>query len=289
VAVTLLIVALAGCAGPMLSGGLTARLPAGDTPRARALDSATWGLATAVGPGLAAVASLALGPMPAVLLMAAGAVLAAALVLTLPPESKPTRHVAGSWTSLIHVAQTNPLRHTFIALGLTGLGLGAMPVSTPLLSIELGQPSGSGGLLVAAYGLSSLVGSLIVAARPLPGPPARPLKYCLAAMALAVGLAAASPSYSLALAGFAGLGLVNGAYLTAVLAVCRSYAPEGGHAQVLILSSSVKITGAALAGVWSGLAAPTGGRTVLALTSLCLLAAATSVMRVAADTVSSDR
>jgi hypothetical protein len=98
-------------------------------------------------------------------------------------------------------------------------------------------------------------------------------------MGLAAGLAAVAPAYVLAVAGFAGLGLANGAFLTAVLAVCRSYAPDGGYAQVLILCSSIKITGAALAGIWSGFAAPAGGRIVLAISGLCLLAAATSVSR----------
>lgn len=276
VGVTVLLVALAGCAGPMFGGGLTSRLPSGEASRARALDSATWGIATVAGPGLAAVTSLAIDPGAAVLVMAAGALLAAGMVLTLPPGPEPADRAVSTWACLSHAARTKPLRGTLTAVGLTGLGLGAVPVATPLLSVELGVPSGGGGLLIAAYGLGSLAGSLGVAARPVSGSPVRTAAYCLHAMALAIGLAAVVPSFGLALAGFAGLGVANGMFLTAVLAVCRSYAPVGGHTEILVLSTSVRVTGAAVAGVWSGLAIPAGARTILAAAGLSLLAAGVS-------------
>jgi len=274
--VTVLLVALAGCGGPMLAGGLTSRLPAGETARARAFDSATWGVATSTGPGLAAIISLLIGSVAAVLVMAAGAVVAAGVVLTLPAQPAALEDAVGVRAGFRYAARTRPLRTTLLSVGLAGVGLGAIPVATPLMSVELGKPLGNGGLLVATYGLTSLIGSLTVAARPLTGPPGRVAAYCLAVMSVAVGVAATAPSYGLALAGFAGLGLANGVLITAILALCRLHAPPGGHAQVLVLTTSVKIAGAALAGIWSGLATAGGGRVVLAGTALLLLAAGTT-------------
>jgi predicted MFS family arabinose efflux permease len=276
--VTLLFVALAGCAGPMLAGGLTSRLPGGESARSRAFDSATWGIATALGPGLAAVTTLVVGPMAAVLLMAVGALAAAGLVLTLPPEAGSPEPAAGIRECITHAIRTRPLRNTLIAIGLTGLGLGALPVATPLLSTELGQPPGSGGLLIAAYGVASLVGSLVNAGRPFGGSPLRLMACSLAVMSLAVGVAAAAPSYVVALIGFAVLGLANGTLLPTVLAVCRLHAPANGHAQLLVLTSSTKITGSALAGVWSGLVAPAGGRTVAVVVCGALVTASAAAL-----------
>jgi hypothetical protein len=271
---TVLFVLLAGCAGPMLAGGLTSRLPRGDTTKSRSLDSATWGIATAAGPGLAAVTNLLVGPVAAVLLMAVGAFAAAGLVLTLPPEPVSTERAVGIRECLAHAFGIKPLRNALLAIGLTGLGLGALPVATPLLSTDLGQPAGSGGLLVAVYGATSLIGSLVNARRWTDGRPLRTAAGSLAVMGLAVAGAAAAPAYPLALAAFALLGLANGTLLPTVLAICRVYAPANGHAQLLVLSSSIKITGAALAGIWSGLLTPAGGRTVMAAASCALFAAA---------------
>jgi hypothetical protein len=277
-AITVLFVLLAGCAGPMLAGGLTSRLPAGETARSRAFDSATWGVATATGPGIAAVTNLLIGPVAAVLLMAAGAVLAAVLVLTLPPEAHPPERAAGIRDCWAQAARTRPLRNILLALGLTGLGLGALQVAAPLLSIELGQPPGSGGLLIATYGGTSLLGSLVIATRPFTGSQLRLAAGCLAVMGLSVGIAASAPSYVMAVTGFAVLGLANGTLLPTTLGICRLHAPGNGHAQLLVLTSSVKITGASLAGVWSGLAAPAGGRIVLAVVAVTLLAAAVAAL-----------
>jgi MFS family permease len=218
------------------------------------------------------VTNLMVGPVAAVLLMAAGAVVAAGLVLTLTPEPYPSERAAGTADCLVHAVRNRPLRNTLLAVGLAGLGLGALPVATPLLSIELGKPPGSGGLLIATYGFTSLIGSL--ATRFLPGPPLRLAACSLAVMGLAVCAAATAPSYGGALTGFAVLGLANGAFLPTVLAVCRLHAPANGQAQLLVLTSSIKITGAAMAGVWSGFAAPAGGRTVLTVVSVTLLVAA---------------
>ncbi|WP_433167019.1 hypothetical protein [Kribbella sp. CA-247076] len=277
--VAVVLVALAGCAGPMLAGGLTSRLPGGDTARSRAFDSATWGVATAAGPGLAAVTNLVIGPVAAVLLMAAGAIVAAGLVLTLPPDPGRPEESPRIRDSALHAMQTRPLRYTLLAVGLTGLGLGALPVATPLLGVELGQPAGSGGLLIATYGVASLAGSLAGAARLSDGLSSRLAAGSLAVMSLGVGVAATAPSFAVALAGFVVLGLANGAFLPTVLAVCREHAPANGYAQLLVLSSSIKISGAALAGIWSGFAVPAGGRTVLAVVVAVLLAAAVTRAR----------
>ncbi|TDU87994.1 putative MFS family arabinose efflux permease [Kribbella voronezhensis] len=273
---------IAGCAGPFLGGGLTSRLPK-DATRALALDSATWGIATAAGPATAAALALTVGTRTAMLIFAGTAVLAGVLALALPA-------VTGSLTDapvlrtadVVRLVSRNRLLiRAIAAIGIAGLGMGTLRVAAPLLGLELGRGSAQGGVLIALYGLGSLAGSLLVAARPFKARPDRATGLCLAVMALALAGAAAAPAYWLAQASFVLLGLANGPFLAATLTACVGAAPTEAPAQVLILSSTLRIPAAAAAGVLAGFAGGAGASPILlaSAVALVLAAAAASFLR----------
>jgi MFS family permease len=267
----------AGCAGPFLGGGLTSRLPK-EATRALALDSATWGIATAAGPATAAALALTVGARTAMLIFASTAVLAGALVLALPAVtgSRTDVPVLAPGEVVRLVSRTRLLIRAVTAAGLAGLGMGTLRVAAPLLSLDLGRGPAEGGVLIALYGLGSLVGSLLIAARPFKARPDRAAGACLAVMALAVAGAAGASSYLLAQTSFVVLGLANGPFIAATLIVCVRDAPPQARAQVLILSSSLRVPTAAAAGVLAGFAGGAGGRPILLAAAIALILAATA-------------
>ncbi len=93
-------------------------------------------------------------------------------------------------------------------------------------------------------------------------------------MALAVAGAAGAPTYLVAQASFVVLGLANGPFLAATLTACVRDAPTEARAQVLILSSSLRIPLAAAAGALAGFAGTAGGRPILIAAAIALLVAA---------------
>ncbi|MGC4938519.1 MFS transporter [Kribbella sp. DT2] len=265
---------VAGCAGPFLGGGLTSRLPK-EATRALALDSATWGIATAAGPATAAALALTVGARPALLIFAGTAVLAGVLVLALPAVTEPRTDAPVPRTGEVVrlVSRTRPLIRAVTAAGVAGLGMGTLRVAAPLMSLELGRGSAHGGVLIALYGVGSLVGSLLIAARPFRVRPDRAAGICLAVMAFAVAGAAGASSYLLVQASFIVLGLANGPFLAATLTACVQNTPAEARAQVLILSSSLRVPTAAAGGVLAGFAGGAGGRPILLAASIALVLA----------------
>ncbi|QNE20668.1 MFS transporter [Kribbella qitaiheensis] len=272
-----LVALLAGCAGPFLGGGLTSRLPK-EATRALALDSATWGIATAAGPATAAALALTVGTRTAMLIFAGTAVMAGVLVLALPAVtgSRTDAPVLRAGEVVRLVSRTRMLIRAVAAAGVAGLGMGTLRVAAPLLSLEFGRGPAQGGVLFALDGLGSLVGSLLIAVRPFKARPDRAAGGCLAVMALAVAGAAGAPSYLLAQVSFIILGLANGQFIAATLAACVRDAPAEARAQVLILSSSLRVPTAAAAGVLAGFAGGAGGRAILLAAAIALVLAATA-------------
>ncbi|WP_344214517.1 MFS transporter [Kribbella sancticallisti] len=219
-AVVVAVVLVAGCAGPLFGGGLSSRL---SSRRAIALDTGTWGVATIAGPAAAGLLAVHAGPLTAVLILCATALASAVVTLTLPAleTSGGGSKSRGVLRLFLGDRQLKRVAWCFV---FAGLGTGIFPVAAPLLSTAVQHSPGSGGLLLTAYGAGSLIGSLLVAARPPTGPPLRRAGWCLAAMGLFLVGAAAAPEYELALVAFGLVGLVNGPFLAAAMEACRQNA-----------------------------------------------------------------
>ncbi|MHC0431556.1 MFS transporter [Streptomyces sp. O3] len=263
-----LAVALAGgCCGPVVSGGLSslvASLAPDEEARARAYawDAATYNAASVVGPAGVALASAALSPGAATLLLAGAAAGAAGLVWLLPLRAGPAavaRSLRADLTAgLAAVWRIPALRAITASTCVAYVGVGGLTVTAALLAEERGRAGGA-GVLVTAFALGALGGCLAVARRPPRGSARRLARWSLLGTGAALAGAAAAP-YELAVVLFGVAGLCDGPLLTATLRIRAAYAPQEVRAQVFTLGAGLKLSaaagGAALVGVGAGAALP---------------------------------
>ncbi|WP_410648851.1 MFS transporter [Amycolatopsis sp. cmx-4-54] len=278
--VALLAVGVAGCCGPLLTGGLSSVLDdLGASRRNQGWDALSYGIGGTAGP--AAVAGLAglTGPLPAVLGLAAATLVASALILTLPLGDTPAhREPVGLRAGLKSLVAVPPLRRVTVLTLLSAVQLGALPVVAVALGHELYDTT-AGAALVVAYGAGGLAGSALVTAWPLRGEPEILAVRLFASLAVVTVLCALTTSYPTAITGFAVLGLVNATSFTATLTARTRYAPPGARAQVFVTSAGLKVAMAALGAALAGAAAELGGRTLLISTAaITLTAVATALL-----------
>ena len=119
---TALLLIAAGLCGPLLTGGISAFLPAMAGPdqrsqrRAQGLDVATYGFGGTLGPSAVAAISAWASPSAAFYLLAVGTVFAAFFIMRLPVSpvthsGKPTK-VAGAITTMSMMIRYTPLCRT---------------------------------------------------------------------------------------------------------------------------------------------------------------------------------
>ena len=293
-----LALAAAGCAGPLVTGGLSSRLagllvPQGDrgandrpspTPsggdsvqrRGQALDALTYGVAGTVGPAAIAVAAAVLTPRGA--LAATGALLMAAAipVLWLPAGSR--KNGPSTRQSVLRLLTVfAPLRRTTVATIGSATALAAAPVMAAGLAAQRGAAPSSAAVFMALYGAGGLVAALLLIARPLTGRPERLVRLGVAVAAVALLsplLALAFPSAG-ALAGglaFAVVGAASSALFAATLAARTEYSPPGAAARVFATVAGVKVAGSAVGVAAAGLIAHLGaGVLILCAAAFCAL------------------
>jgi len=159
--------AVAGCCGPAVTGGLTSRLatlagPGGEA-RAFGLDSMFYNVAGVAGPALVGVVAAAAGPGAATLGLAAAAGLGAAGVATLPlPASQPAAVPARLFQGTRAVLENPPLRALTLGTAFGQLGPGALAVVATTLAAE------RAGLLLGVLAAGAFAGSLLWTWRPRP-------------------------------------------------------------------------------------------------------------------------
>jgi len=266
VVLTALLLATAGACGPLLTGGISSRLPAIVGPRlrtqrrAQGWDVATYGIGGTVGPSLVAALSGWISPTAAALALAAGAATAAGGVLLLP-FSAPTHDgdrsaILKPAATLALIARTGRLRRTVYLTMVVALSVAALPITAVHLTKILGTEPATAALLTAAYGLGNLTGSIAVMVRPLTGDPDRLMRRL--ALGVVAGLLAvtASPAFGVSVAAYALTGILNTFFFASTLAARTEYAPSGARGQVFIWVAALKITsgsaGTALAGSLTG-------------------------------------
>ena len=287
----LLAVAIAGCCGPLLTGGLSSRLAGirgsgGRAPhREQGWDALTYGLGGTAGPALVAGMAALFSPLAALLGLSCAATIAAVLTLTLPPERSGRSAAArtpGVRVGMSLLVTHGPLRRVTVMTMLGALGLGALPVTAAVVGPHLTARPGAAATLTVAYGLGNLGGSLLVTIFPLRGEPDVLALRLFAALASATAVCAFAPSYPSALAGFALIGVSNSTSFTATLAARSAYAPPAARAQVFVTSAGLKIALASVGAATAGAAAGIGGRALLLIAAAIT---ATAVLIAVADRV----
>ena len=179
-ALVVLLVALAGACGPLITGGSSSHLVSvvgpGESARRRGegWDAVSYGVSGSLGPALVALIAAGSSALLALLTLAGAALVAAVFTLALP-RAAAAEHEAvepiRTRAVLALLATCGPLRRTTYATMVTSLTLGGLGVLAVQLSLHLEVAPAAGATLMAAFGVGNLVASLIVTARPLRGDP----------------------------------------------------------------------------------------------------------------------
>ncbi|MHA7180406.1 MFS transporter [Arthrobacter sp. MDB2-24] len=274
---------VSGVFGPMLTGGISSRLPsiAGpgkrDQRRAQSWDVASYGISGTLGPAAVAWIAATSDALTAPLVLAGAAVLGAGAVLVLPRQEPPDSAVAvpSPGRTLRQMGRDGPLRRT---LGLTvtvAFSVAALPIYAVAIAPALGGAS-TAGLLVAAYGVGNLLGSAGLMVRPLRGDADRLMSSLAVLVAAALILVILAPFLEASLAAFCLAGVANALFFAATLAARSEYAPIRSRGQIFIWVGALKIAagsaGTAIAGATTSPAAWAPLVLAVALTALATTA-----------------
>ncbi|MFI6925320.1 MFS transporter [Nonomuraea spiralis] len=297
---------LAGAGGPIVTGGLSSRLPEIAVRarmargRAEGWDAVTYGVGGTAGPALVAGLAAVADPLSAVLGLGVATVVAGAVVLTLPDDPrKPTlpgesdprkpglpgetvasregRRGEGVLTvrqALGLMVTLGPLRRVLVATLLTAVTAGGLTVVAVEFGARLGHGEAAGAALAAVYGLGNLAGSLAVTAFPLRGEPERLTVRHVVILAVALALCALSPVYPVAVAAFGLAGFANAPLFAASLAARSAYSPPGARAQVFVSIAGLKMGLSSVGAAGAGAALVLGPRPLLAAGAALVLVAA---------------
>ncbi|MGW6709635.1 MFS transporter, partial [Streptomyces sp. NPDC054956] len=268
--------------GPMVTGGLSSLvaglIPAGPArDRAYGWDASTYNGAAVTAPAAVSLVAAFGSAGPAMALLAASGALAAALAATLPYENPGPGPAhgeprAGLGAGLAALWRIRELRAVTSATTLAFVGVGALTTTSVLLATGLGSPGG-GGVLMTAFALGALTGSLTLG-RITAVAPGRLARWAMAATGVALAAAAFAPSVALTAVAFAAAGVCDGPLLTATLRIRSDFAPDGVRTQVFTLGAGLKVTAASTGAALVGLAADAPPWTlVLAIAGLQLAGA----------------
>lgn len=258
--VTAAILFASGLLGPLLTGGISSRLPAIAGPdrrrqrRAQGWDVATYGLAGTLGPSLVAVLSAWASPTVATLTLAGMTFIAAGFVLLLPfaPAPSSVHDVPRPLRTLAIMLENGRLRRTLYLTVIVALSVAVLPITAVASSASMGVPAAAAGILIAAYGLGNLAGSAGVMLRPPRGEADQLMSRFAASVALALALVGLSTTIEIAVAAYALAGILNAYFFASTLAARSEYSPAEARAQVFVWVGALKITagsaGTAVAG-----------------------------------------
>jgi hypothetical protein len=259
--VTGILLVASGLVGPLLTGGISSRLPAIAGPdqvsqrRAQGWDVATYGIGGTIGPSAVAAASAWAGPTVAALILAAATFVAAAVVRLLPyaPPAAAAAEVPRPAQTLRLMAVTGSLRRMLYLTITVAFSVAALPIAAVASAAMFQVQPAAAGVLTAAYGLGGLAGSAGVMCRPLRGDADRLVTRLAGLVAAALAVAALSGSFAPAVAAYAAAGVMNSFFFAATLAARSEFAPQQIRGQVFVWVGALKIAagsaGTAAAGV----------------------------------------
>lgn len=285
-AVALVIAAIGGCAGPLLTGGMSSLpvllLPAASLPRAYAADGATYNTSSVLGPALAAGSAALFGAPAATFLLAGSIVVGACVLATLPiPNGRggPDRpSLRGLGDGIAALWRQPTLRAVTVASTCSQFGIGALPVIAALIATEYGGTTGA-GVLLSVFGLCGLIGAVANTTRPVwPEQPERVSIASLLAVSVPFAVVPFVDGFVVTAVLFGAAGLLAGPFVGSLLSVRQRYAPEEHRTQVFMVAAGLRSTAAAAGAAVAGAAAGAGVGVLVAV-----IAAIHLVAGVAAD------
>jgi MFS family permease len=255
---------LAGLTAPVLTGGYSSLVPLvvppGRLPRANAADAASYDVAGLGAPALIATIASGAGAGPA--LAAAAGIAAAGLLLVLaapmPAPSpgtgvRPAEPLAAALVDGLRLLWRVPLlRATTVATTLSEAAQGLLPVTLPLLAVQLGHPAAHGGWLLSAVSAGSLAGALASVRLLALARPELVLAGALGAFGVLLAVAALVPTLTAAVAVAALAGIAAGPVLAATFAIRQRSVPAHRYAQAVASAASLKVGAFALGAAATG-------------------------------------
>ncbi|GAB3526824.1 MFS transporter [Arthrobacter monumenti] len=255
-----LVLIASGLVGPLLTGGISSRLPAIAGPgrssqrRAQGWDVATYGIGGTIGPSLVAAVSAWSSPAVAALILAAATFAAAGVIRLLPysPPAAAASKVPQPGRTLIMMISTGSLRRTLYLTVIVALSVAVLPITAVASTGGFAVEPAAAGVLVAAYGLGGLAGSAGVMLRPMRADADRLMTWLATGVGIGLAGAAFAGSFPVAVAAYSLTGIMNSYFFAATLAARSEYAPPEARGQVFVWVGALKITagsaGTALAG-----------------------------------------
>jgi len=256
---------LSGVFGPMLTGGVSSRLPSIAGPsqksqrRAQSWDVASYGVSGTLGPAVVAWISAATGPLGAMLILAASTLIGAGAVLALPKQAPAAESgaVTSSARVLMTIWRSRPLRCTLGLTVVVAFSVAALPIYAVAVAPALGGAA-LAGTLVAGYGGGGLAGSALLMVWPLKGDADRLTSLLAGVVAVALGVVISVSNPVLTMIAFTVVGVANSLFFAATLAARSEYSPLESRGQVFIWVGALKIAagsaGTAVAGALAGAA-----------------------------------
>lgn len=253
----------AGCMTPFLTGGLSSFVTEEieDERQAYATDAMSYNLSSIGGPALVAIAVSVASARTALLLLAAVAVLGgvASLAMRMRPRGdQPSSVAAAIVEGTRHLVGHRPLAVVTLSSTLTQLGQGGLAIAAVALSIERTGSEAQAAIIVTAFAVGALAGSVLLTLRRWTS---RPPEWVMAAGFVGTGVStlAAVPDLGLAWTVFAvGLsGLFTSSSSAAMLLLRKQQSPPPVRSQVFTVGAGLRIgaaaAGAAIAGQLAGL------------------------------------
>jgi hypothetical protein len=276
-----------GLVGPLLTGGISSRLPAIAGPdrtsqrRAQGWDVATYGIGGTIGPSIVAAVSAWAGASVAAPILAAATFVAAGVVRLLPyaPPVPGQSGMAGPVRTLRIIATTGRLRRMLCLTVTVAFSVAALPIAAVASTVMFHVPPATAGILTAAYGLGGLAGSAMMMVRPLRGDADRLVTRLAGLVGAALAVAALPVSFAPAVAAYTAAGVLNSCFFAATLAARSEFAPLQIRGQVFVWVGALKIAAGSAGTAAAGVAITGEPQVALFLVSAFVLAVAgTSVL-----------
>lgn len=283
---------LSGAAAPFFMGGLSGVVGdiVADERRAFAQDALSYNVAGVAGPGLAAVA-VALGSGRLALLLLAGLAAVGAVAMLALPISRRVRHdeargvLREIGTGFRVLVTHRPLALVTAAGTISQLGAGAFPIAAVALALERTGSTGGGAVLVTAFAIGAVTGSLATAALTrFEVPPHRVMWIGFAGTGLATLAVVPDLGAPLAIAAVAVAGLLSAPATAAMLLLRARHAPPGLRSQVFAVAAGLRASAASVGAAVAGLVAGVPPELLFALVAAGWVVSAAFIVRFPADT-----
>ncbi|WP_157487955.1 MULTISPECIES: MFS transporter [unclassified Leifsonia] len=279
--VVVLALVAAGCATPVLMGGLSSFVTGLIAPErtAYATDTLAYSIAGVGGPALCSAIIAIASPRWAALALAAAGLVGAVVMLALRPKAHSHGRSDGLWTRMtqgaVYLVRHRPLLLVTASSTLTQIGAGAFPIAAVVFSLQHWQQAETGGWIVTAFSIGTLVSAVAVAIRPIDKlPPARVMAWGFALTGVLTALSAldVSLAWTIVLVGMSGL--FSAPSIAAMFELRTMNSVASVRAQVFTVGSGLRAAAGALGAALIAPFVGIDGAVLLTLVGLIWLASA---------------